>query len=105
MTAGLLAGYGSLTLSRPGAAIRSRDTSSNLSPLRGGYNTAPRGAAAIMMECRRGNLPEGHSESHPVTHRSPAECLPRRGFCPARRTAPDRRLALLRHGIATLDQP
>jgi predicted ester cyclase len=48
MTAGLLACYFPFTLSRPGKAIRSRDTSSNLSPLRGEYNTAPRGAAAIM---------------------------------------------------------
>src|SRR5215470_6370669 len=66
MTAGLLAGYGSLTLSRPGAAIRSRDTSSNLSPLRGGYNTAPRGAAAIMVESRRGGprLTETKAQRH-----------------------------------------
>ena len=44
--AGFLACYCPLHLSDLGSAIRSRDISSHLCPLRGRYNTAPRGAAA-----------------------------------------------------------
>ena len=44
--AGFLACYCPLHLSGLGLAIRSRDISSHLCPLRGLYNTAPRGAAA-----------------------------------------------------------
>jgi hypothetical protein len=44
--AGFLACYCPLHLSDLGSAIRSRDNSSHLCPLRGRYNTAPRGAAA-----------------------------------------------------------
>ena len=45
--AGFLACYCPLHLSGLGSAIRSRDISSHLCPLRGRYNTAPRGAAAL----------------------------------------------------------
>src|SRR5215467_4921705 len=45
--AGFLACYCPLHLSDLGSAIRSRDISSHLCPLRGRYNTAPRGAAAV----------------------------------------------------------
>jgi hypothetical protein len=45
--AGFLACYCPLHLSDLGSAIRSRDISSHLCPLRGRYNTAPRGAAAL----------------------------------------------------------
>ena len=48
MTAGFLAGYGPLSLSSSGRAIGSRDTSFNLSPLHGGYSTAPRGAEVVL---------------------------------------------------------
>ena len=44
--AGFLACYCPLHLSDLGSAIRSRDISSHLCPLRGRYSTAPRGAAA-----------------------------------------------------------
>ena len=45
--AGFLACYCPLHLSDLGSAIRSRDISSHLCPLRGRYNTAPRGADRV----------------------------------------------------------
>jgi len=61
--AGFLACYCPLHLSDLGSAIRSRDISSHLCPLRGRYNTAPRGAAAAKygqrpwLTCPRAQLP------------------------------------------------
>jgi hypothetical protein len=55
--AGFLACYCPLHLSDLGSAIRSRDISSHLCPLRGRYNTAPRGAAAARYS-NRGTQPQ-----------------------------------------------
>jgi len=59
--AGFLACYCPLHLSDLGSAIRSRDISSHLCPLRGRYNTAPRGAAAA--KCSNRNE---RSRPHPT---------------------------------------
>ncbi len=87
--AGFLACYCPLHLSDLGSAIRSRDISSHLCPLRGRYNTAPRGAAAA----KYSNAPDSNEHELPPTPRvswdsgqtpGSASSSGRRGSCPPR---------------------
>jgi hypothetical protein len=64
--AGFLACYCPLHLSDLGSAIRSRDISSHLCPLRGRYNTAPRGAAAPKYSNGSLHRPSSRCHAHPL---------------------------------------
>ena len=55
-----------ITLSGVRSAIRSRDVSSNLSPLRGEYGKAPRGAGRYSITCT--NIPDGGIGGVPGSH-------------------------------------
>jgi len=74
--AGFLACYCPLHLSDLGSAIRSRDISSHLRPLRGRYNTAPRGAAAAKYSSQPGRKPASVSCAIPCCRRKPTSPQP-----------------------------